>query len=752
VTDLKRGGLEVTQQQADVIDHVMEHPVTAAAAGAGAGKTRTLVAAVLEPVERRVADANQFVLITFTREAADELRRRIDEGFARRVQEAASPAESAFWAEQQERVSAAYIGTIHGFCRHVLANYGYQAAATGREFGITFSAYLLTGALAAVLDTLSEDQARLLLEGVLDWQPYHLGGLVREIMESMRNRGLRPEEVLERTEAQPQDPGRPYRVALATLAAEVERHYRALKAEEETLDSGDLLECTAQLLCGPAGARVAVRLRERFRYLFIDEFQDTDRLQYEIADRLRAERIRLLVVGDRKQEIYNFRATDGTLLDLLAQQHQGRDPLPLNVSWRPTAPLLGVQNALFRSVGRRYPRLREPLEACQETIVPRSGLPPLTYLSAPREDRIPLTARYIRWLLDQQIDDPQTGELRRVQQGDIVLLVRSNFRLDETATGLQAALQGTDIKVRRETGGSFFQQPEIVSVYQMLRLVLRYPDDTALSLALRTPYLRAVNAAQQELRILQYRVREGSPLADWLEDTHPEVETRLREIRAAVRSETVPPLLARLYEAFEIRQHYRTQGDLQALENLEKLREIARRLFQEEQALTLRQFVDYLQLAILSGREESEAPVEVGESVTRPPYVRIMTIHRAKGLEFPLVIIPGAQSPLMRRELDPRYLIDDQWGLDVNLSDFGLDTRSPRFRQELARSRQVRLEEEMRIFYVAVTRAQHAVTIIGGGAGINRPGDDFYAWKDEVLAARTELLPLGAHFPPEGSL
>jgi DNA helicase-2/ATP-dependent DNA helicase PcrA len=211
-----------------------------------------------------------------------------------------------------------------------------------------------------------------------------------------------------------------------------------------------------------------------------------------------------------------------------------------------------------------------------------------------------------------------------------------------------------------------------------------------------------------------------------------------------VRTATVPQILARLYELTSVREHFLGRGDRQAAENLEKLREVARHLFRNEQALTLRAFVGALKRNLQSGAEESEALLAPGEEAERPNYVRLLTVHGAKGLEFPLVIIPEVQAALINPDLDPVFLLGDH-GLDLNLSGVGLTTESPRFRTTLQASRTARLGEEMRVFYVAVTRAQHAVTFVGTkGGSTNAPGDDYYSWKDELRRAWAEVQALGA--------
>src|SRR4051794_14285937 len=125
---LRRGGQKVSEEQAAVVDHVLTHRVTVSDAGAGAGKTQTTVAAVFELLAQRPdAAIGQFVLITFTNKAADELKRRLAKALDDLQAAAATPEDRRRWGAAQERLGDAYVGTIHGFCRLVLKTFGYGA-------------------------------------------------------------------------------------------------------------------------------------------------------------------------------------------------------------------------------------------------------------------------------------------------------------------------------------------------------------------------------------------------------------------------------------------------------------------------------------------------------------------------------------------------------------------------------------------------------------------------------------------------
>jgi ATP-dependent exoDNAse (exonuclease V) beta subunit len=276
-------------------------------------------------------------------------------------------------------------------------------------------------------------------------------------------------------------------------------------------------------------------------------------------------------------------------------------------------------------------------------------------------------------------------------------------------------------------------------------VLLHYPDDTTLALALSTPYFRDVDsldAHKERRRLVQLRPEEGTPLLDWLEGNYPHYAEALTELRGAVRTETVPQLMARLYDAFGLISYYAERGDLEAVQNLEQLRAKARELVQNEQALSLRAFTSWLQQAIEMEREERDTgSAEQGPDV--PPYIRVLTIHRAKGLQFPVVVVPEIMHDLREEYREPEFLILENHGLEVQIE--GLQTTSPRYSTEVRRHQDQQVEEQMRVLYVALTRAQNTLITIGQqGVSAKLSTHSRYSWLDEIIRARTALQALGA--------
>jgi len=323
------------------------------------------------------------------------------------------------------------------------------------------------------------------------------------------------------------------------------------------------------------------------------------------------------------------------------------------------------------------------------------------------------------------------------------VLTRENAEVDPCVTALNAA----GLEAQADKGTPFFQREEIVSVYRLLNLVVRYPDDPALVETLRTEYFDSVDLAAEEARLLTYGFQRGTPLTGAFERDYPNEHRQILALRAASRSMTVPELLGKLDIEFGMKARYRSAGEDDRAIALDRLRDYARSCFDNDEALTLRTFLSILRREIDNDEKLPEPESAQGQS---PPYVRVMTIHRAKGLEFPVVVIPHAEKDRKRGTLPPPWLIDAKHGLDIDvMGALAGGTWSTAFRQINARAQQRRLEEEMRLLYVAVTRAKNLVIFLRGdktsAATMTSPR---YTWEDEILQARAALTAAGAKFGP----
>jgi DNA helicase-2/ATP-dependent DNA helicase PcrA len=781
-----RAGFAVSPQQAAVIDHlVSDYPsFTVASAGAGAGKTYTTVAAVLYAIEQEHGQPNgasidQFVLISFTNKAANELRVRIQEGIGSQLKRANSAETRFFWRQQQERLAGAYIGTIHGFCRRLLRLFGYLDN-VAYETGITFAKDLRDQAfLQAILEEYKRPGEAKVYGGNSEMRDFELLKLMGKLYEAVRNKNLLFNTLAKRTRQQPVDFGQPYRVAMARLLLRGVKYYNEAKQNKQLLDTHDLLTRTVQLLSESVHSEsVRQQIAKRHQFLFIDEFQDTDELQKKMVEVLQPYLRAVLLVGDVKQSIYSFRGARGTILEEMANDYMKQLPLPLNVSRRPTERFRKIVNSLFGHIAqqvidneRKYAFLGDELESYSEIRQGTTDPKPLVVVAAARDHQARVIAKLIKSYVEGTGSrSPHTLERKQhksrpVEPGDFVILTRDNPQAARYASELneifaEPEFSGRSYSARRERSDSFYSLPEIVSVIYILQLLLSYPnDDAALVLAMDTPYLRATQHSpiQDEKRRQTQRPAAGNSLSVYFQQYHPTLHQHLSELQDIIRTATIPQLLESLYRLFAIRQYYQQAGDEAAILNLEHLREVARNLFTQDQALTLPIFVDNLRRAKLSGREEEYiTPPKAIDATDETPdvsYIRVMTVHSAKGLEFPLVIIPEMERPLvLGRQREPPFLISEEAGLEVKIklaseaADNALSTVSSNFNAQLELDKWPQRQEEMRVLYVGITRAEHSVILLGEPNGIYSANQLKYSWQSEIMRAKQVLLAQQAQF------
>lgn len=736
-----RGGISLSQEQAEIVDSVIgPRSITVVSAGAGSGKTRTMVASVLHLVKEEKVNIDDFALITFTNKATDEMRERLESGVQDRIRDAEKAGdweERSHWFEQKERIASTFIGTIHRFCAMLLQNFGYTELIP-HETEIVMARHHFLTALKETLDEALDDPATsiLFISNHVHWAPHVMAEHVEKWYEYIRGRGRSIKVVVRETLNQKEgDEEQDYRNAVAHLLNKLDDKYQELKRELGGVDSNDLLHKCAALVTQYKD-QISPLVASRFRYLFVDEFQDTDELQMNIIQTLSPKLKHVLVVGDRKQAIYGFRGADHSVLQKIADQNNTK-PLSLSASRRPTAILHKAQEALFDEMGLRYDFLKEKLNQAEDAHMPKDNLIPFQYehISVFKDREQPIFERVIQKIRDflgQSIHDRHRG-MRPVTYRDICILFRSNYQLSSYLSQFPS-----DIPVINDTSGQFFRKPEIIACYHMLQAILKYPDDVSLDLALGTPFLpfiapNSIYRSDGTNQMLRDWFEDEEDCKDWLKG--------IAEIRKRMKVDLVPQLLTYMYEFTRVREYYAKQGNSQAVANLEKLVMWSRGLMDAE-AQTLQQFFDRFQLALLSGMEMDEA--DTGEDEAKPDAVRLSTVHSAKGLEYPIIIIPDVGRKLLPNDQLPTFYDRAGWGIDLILP--GEHGRSSKFKEWEDEYRRDFFEEEARILYVAITRAEHVVCMIGHGSKkVSSSGSENWSWKDEILTAGPSLVKLGKH-------
>lgn len=487
----------------------------------------------------------------------------------------------------------------------------------------------------------------------------------------------------------------------------------------------DLLIRLDQALQGPQGERLAQLIRQQFPVALIDEFQDTDPVQYRIFRRIyhpaSADSTALLLIGDPKQAIYSFRGAD-IFTYLQAREDTGGHHFTLDVNYRSVAPLVAAVNSLFEQ-GNRFPqgafllpqaipfypakaqgKTRQLWVAGQPQAALTCWLPSAeqtpnkaTYLACYAEATASHIDNLLRLAQQGQAGFAATftttftttttaGPLAPLQAADIAILVRSG----REAAIIQAALAKRHIRSAfLSDKNSVFSSPEADDLYHWLQAIHQPDQEALLRVALATPLL---NQPLSRLDLLH----DDSLRWD------ANIET-FRHYKHRWQQQGPLPMLRRLLHDFDLAagllQSVAGERSLTNLLQLAELLQEASAQLDGEQAL-LRYFAEQIRQAHEGGQDTpDERHIQRLESDAA--VIQVITLHKSKGLQYPLVFLPfvAAARPTGKQDLPLRYF-DPQRQQQIRCFD-------PQD-EDVARADQERLAEDLRLLYVALTRAEYA--------------------------------------------
>lgn len=455
--------------------------------------------------------------------------------------------------------------------------------------------------------------------------------------------------------------GQPLTRSLANLSRFVIERYSALKRREGALDFNDLESAALQVLQSPEAAQ---SLRSRFDLVLVDEFQDTNPIQCEIVRQLaRVDYSNLVVVGDPKQSIYRFRDADVTLFEefcaLMPMQ------VKLTRNYRSDAELIDFTNHVCAPIFSDRKMTYEPLVPTRET---KQAGPRITWIES---DRPRPLAEHILGLV-------HAG----AKFGDFAILlqrVRGNEKLlDE--------LLSSGIPIALGSGGLFWSEPRIIEIVSLLRAYFQPENQLSAAIALRAPWIGVDDA------LLDAWATEpkGFLIERFIQESDHEVARYLRSISH--------PML-------------RPGEVLKGLANLDSVADeigfCALALWHRLESMSslgwaAAEVLDECQRAIDTGKRDSIAPppASLGQ-------VTVLTIHSSKGLEFDRVILPDLEKK--RFQSSPSIYWDNRRGIYVAGRDGTGARAKDSVEEESWKSfeREKALDENLRLFYVALTRARN---------------------------------------------
>ena len=631
-------------------------------AGAGSGKTRVLTHRIAWLNEVLGVPAHGIFAVTFTNKAAAEMRHRVD-------------------AQLRNGARGMWIGTFHGLA-HRLLRLHWQDAKLPEGFQILDSDDQLR-LVKRVVQQLELDDARFPPRQIAWW------------INAQKDEGRRPQHI--------QDAGDEWSGAmLKAYALYQERCDRAglVDFAEILLRAHELLRDTPALLA---------HYRRRFGHLLVDEFQDTNAIQYAFVRVLAGDTGKVFVVGDDDQAIYGWRGAKVENVQRFLNDYAGAETIRLEQNYRSTANILGAANAV---IAHNPERLGKQL-----------------WTDSGEGDPIDLYAAY------NEIDEARYVVERALQwvrdggsHGDIAILYRSNAQ----SRALEEQLVAEQVPYRVYGGVRFFERAEIKDTLAYLRLVANRDDDAAFERAVNTPprgigerTLDEVRRTAREHGIPLWeaalRNAQGNVLAGRARNALAAFAQLIDALTAETAELPLKDKIDHVLARSNLRVHYANESKGSAdsrVENLDELVSVASRFVRgdDEESAQLTELVAFLAYAAL---EAGEGQAQAGEDG-----VQLMTLHSAKGLEFPLVFLVGLEEGLF-----PSARTAEESG---------------------------RLEEERRLAYVGITRARQTLVLTYAEAR-RLHGQDMFGVPSRFLReipppllreVRPKVQPVRASFPP----
>ena len=585
-------------------------------AGAGSGKTRVLTHRIAYLIEEKGVNPWNIMAITFTNKAAQEMRDRVD-----RLVE--------FGAE------SIWVATFHSSCVRILRRYidrlGYDNHFT-------------------IYDT--DDQKSVIRKAVkeldLDPKQYREGPLLG-VVSAAKNEMIEPQDF--ETQA-----GGDFRMC---QEAKIYKAYQKTLIDNNAVDFDDLLLLTVRLL--RENRDILEAYQERLRYIMVDEYQDTNSVQFELIRLLSGKYHNLCVVGDDDQSIYKFRGADITNILSFEETFPGAKVVKLEQNYRSTNNILEAANAVIANNAHRKEKhlWSENGEGKEVSFI--------HYETAYGE-------------AEDVIDKIQTSvHMGKHQYQDCAILYRTNAQ----SRAFEEKCIKKSVPYRLVGGVNFYQRQEIKDILAYLKTIDSGRDDLSVTRIVNVPKRGIGQVTLNKLAV--YASEHGMRLFQAMEQVEQisGIGKAADKIKGFVNQIMVFRALAKELDAAELIESILEQtGYLEELEKLEEDKAQAKQENLEEfQNKAADYYANHDEAALTDFLEEVALVADIDNMDSEADSLTLMTLHSAKGLEFPVVYMTG-----MEEGLFPSYM-------SMNSGDPG------------------DIEEERRLCYVGITRAMQQLTL-----------------------------------------
>ena len=541
---------------------------------------------------------------------------------------------------------------------------------------------------------------------------------------------------------------------LCGLAIELGRRFTFAKRERNMLDFSDLEHECIKILVNEDGLTPAAKeLAGKYDEIFIDEYQDSNAVQEllmsSVSGAAQGKRRNTFMVGDVKQSIYRFRLANPEIFNKkylsFNREEAGEQRLiPLSKNFRSRRAVLDAVNCVFGQIfsrklggtdygademlnfGADYPEdtgshvteiicveTEESFDEDHEALDVEDDIVEMSKA----EKEAAVAAKRIKELLDSGfVVGSKDGSVRPVRPSDMAILLRSPRNIAETYL---RALKEQNIIGESDITEGYFESPEVLTALSFLRIIDNPRQDIPLAAVL---YSRVYGLRASELLNIKQSSQAGSLYESALEYMEKGTDERLREglsrffadlgrWREMAVKESVSALLwAVLEESRLFLLEGVLAGGVLRQANLQKLYSYALN-YEKTRMRGLFSFIRFIDKIIKSGKDTGISPaVEEAEDA-----VKITSIHKSKGLEFPVVLVCGLGKRFNLRDTQGRLLFHNELGVGAKTLDLESRVHSDTLKRLAisAKLRQESLSEELRILYVAMTRAREKLILIG---------------------------------------
>jgi superfamily I DNA/RNA helicase len=672
-------------------------------AGAGSGKTETIISRIIYLLHlNRIGSLQEVVMITFTNEAADNMKSKL----SKRLFALFQITNNVRYITWMEQVTSMRILTIPSFSKKLIQDFSSELGMS-RNFAVRTLTVERRELIANILDQYISNQ-KLSYQDLGQVKEFQLVKMIDNFWTQLEQKGI----VLDNYEdirwgtSPSADMEKVYYNLFKHVLKECEQQFTKEKLKQDVFTVNDLTQKLATI----KPILNADQISNPFNFLFVDEFQDTDDVQIEIVKTLaEITKAQLFVVGDIKQSIYRFRGANYTAFDLLTRQ-LGEENInrehKLKKNYRTTSKILDPLEDMFDVWRNDKQQILPNAEGKEEnrlipTIKQQKYKQP--YKVTTNIFDVAAEIQQLYQTLKQDEEDKKDNK-----PVELAILVRTNYQAKDIRKILDG-IRNSDSSLVYDvvTGGSLYSSNAAKDLLILLN-ALTYEEDPESFYALRqTPFSS----------------KSFNP-AEWIDNEGDKEKLvagmSLSEVKGFVGAKAslrMKPTLHVIYHFFTenpyesvLKVQNVQEHDIQKYRlNIYRMLELASNAV-ESSKLNIHTLRDWLELQIITNRDEDEMEVDITDC---EKLIKVMTIHKAKGLEFDTVFIPYTDMPLIKKSTENMIVarqtekIDAGWKLKVGYQDLNSTNYGNLKKAEDEES----IREEARLLYVALTRAQHRLVV-----------------------------------------